>query len=115
MILLLYVLLQAPVIPAGSVEAASQIDFHMGRVTARHNQQFVDAWSRYTEAYGLWWKMTQRNAVVVNTDGTDVFTLELLQATGQLKKAALDLLKEFERVRDRLDDLVDATKKAPPK
>ena len=97
------------------MEAARQIDFHMGRVTVRHNEQFVDAWFKYTEAYGLWWKMTQRNAVVVNADGTNVFTLELLQATGQLKKAALDLLKEFERVHDRLDDLVDATKKAPPK
>lgn len=115
MILLLYMLLQAPLIPAGSVEAARMIDLHMTRVSSRHNEQFVDAWSKYTEAYGLWWKMTQRNAVVVNVDGTNVYTLELLQATGQLKKAALDLLKEFERVNDRLEDLVDATKKAPPK
>ncbi len=115
MILLLFLLLQAPPIPAGSIDAARMIDFHISKVSSRHNEQFVDVWTKYLSAFELWWLLTQRSSAGVNVDGTSVYTLELLQATGQLKKAALDLLKEAERVHGRIEDLVDATKKAPPK
>ncbi len=114
MILLLLLALQAPAIPAGAVDAARMMDFRMGRVSTLHNEQFIDAWIKYNETFTLWWLLTQQNAGGVNVDGTGVYSLELLRATGQLKKAALQLLHEVKKVHDRVDDLVDATKKAPP-
>ena len=104
-----------PAIPQESLDAARMIDFHIQKVSSRHNEQFVDAWIAYNQAFEAWWRLTQQSASGVTVDGTPVYHIELLQATGQLKKAAQQLLREAKLVFERLEDLEKATKKAPPK
>ena len=116
MLALLLLAPQEPPLPSReAIQSARDIDFHISRVSARHNKQFVDAWQKYLDAFSLWWRLTQQNAAGITVQGEGMYSLELGQATGQLKAAAKELLKETERIVERIEELEKSTRKAPPK
>jgi hypothetical protein len=106
---------ELPPIPRDAELAAQYIQMNIHKVVARHNEQFVDAWTEYLDLFEIWWQLTVQNSHGVTAHGDGVYDIEVAQASGRLRKAMKELIKEYKRVLDRLEELEKATKRAPPK